>query len=527
MDKLKRKQYMFGVLKTLAYFVGFPLVIVAVLIASNQFMHYDLFARSWYVAILFVAIPWLIVGILQILLGCFVKSQNIKTIVVAIIVVAVMVGSGLVIDVYGTNRIKKAQETYSEQKYLDAGVVINDYKYQVNWYITRTTEDSLLDEFKARVDLFTAIYHLKQNGELYGDELNTDGSQAKKNSTEKGLGLTNVYTSPNGLLADGWTFSVQNAIDIMIAYHEVNNKAAKLGLDMEEEYQRLIALVEESPEYQAYMETDEYQAAYGENGTAYDHMITEDRVNEMLPVVAKFLSKAIFDIANIIPGNEVGDLGILYGMINDYLPIDEMSKLQTLDELIEYVNKQLPKIAGLLDGFVGAESNPLNGLTLDKAFVLDLLKEYSYYYSPTARPVFDFIAEATDGNELLICDYYNDEGEVVLSAKEVQRFAYARYYAKVHGANVGSVLIGENIGNVTMNFSGYPAESCAFTLAELYQMDADLSYIPSLYPDLAARRILFMFAGIVVLSVILFYQFGKKQDDIIEEIIITKGGSRS
>lgn len=519
MDKLKRKQYMFGVLKTLAYFVGFPLVMVAVLIGSNQFMHYDLFDRSWFVAILIVAIPWLLASILQILLGCFVKSQSIKTIVVTLVVVVVMVGSGLVIDVYGTNAIKKAQETYSEQKYLDAGVVVNDYKYQVNWYVTRTDEDSLLDEFKSRIDLFTAIYHLRQNGELYGDELNTDGTSVKKNSTEKGLGLTNVYTSPNGLLADGWTFSVQNAVDILIAYHEVSNKAAELGLDMEEEYKRLIALVEESPEYQAYMETAEYQEAYGENGTAFDHMITEDKVNEMMPVVARYLSMAISDVANIMGS-------ISFGLINEYLPIDEMSKLQTLDELIEYVNKQLPKIASLLDGFIGEENNPLNGLTLDKAFVLDLLKEYSYYYSPTVRPVFDFMKEATDGSELLICDYFDDEGNVVLSAEEVQRFAYARYYARVHGANVGSVLIGENIGNVTMNFSGYPAESCAFTLEEIYQIDADLSYIPSLYPAFAARRMLFMFAGIVALSIILFYQFGKKQDDITEEIIITKGGTR-
>lgn len=522
MDKLKRKQYMFGVLKTLAYFVGFPLMMVAVLIGSNQFMHYDLFDKSWFLALLIVAIPWVLAGILQIVFGCFVKSQSVKTVVVTVVVVIVMVGSGLIIDLYGTNAIKDAQKNYSDQKYVDAGVEIKDYKDQINWYVTRSDEDSLLEEFKSRVDLFTTIYHLEQNGKIYSDELNADGSPVKKNSTEKGLGLTNVYTSPNGLLADGWTFSVQNAVDILITYHEINNKAKVLDIDLEEQYKTIISNVEKSPEYQAYMLTDEYQKAYGENGTAYKCMITEDRVNVMMPVVAKYLSMAIRELSNISGG-------ILSGTVNNILSVEEMSKLQNLDELIAYVNNAIPEVANLLDGFAG-ENNPLKVdggyFTISKDFVLDLLKEYSYYYSPTVRPVFDFIAEATDGEGILLYDYYDGKGNLVLSASEIQKFAYARYYAKTHGANVGSVLLGDTIGNVTMNFSGYPAEPCAFTLETLYQLDADLSYIPNLYPVFVARRFLYMFAGIVALSIILFYQFGKRENDIIDEIIISKGGAK-
>ncbi len=526
MDKLKRKQSMFSVLKTVAYFVGFPLMMVVVLIGSSQFMHYGLFENTWYVGLLIVAIPWFLASVMQIVFGCFVKSQNLKTIAVVLVVCVVMIGSALVIDFYGKNTIADAQKKYSEDKYVSQGVVVDDYNKQVNWYVTLSGDHkSLLDKFKSRLELFTSVYHIEHLGHCWSDSENIDGSPVTANSTEKGLGLTNCYTSPNGLLADGWIFSAQNAVDILITYNELDEKAKSNGIDLEADYKAIIEKVKASPEYIAYQSSEEYQKAYGENGTAYSHMITEDRLDEMMPVVSVYLSRAIYDIANIA-GN------ISYGLINDYIPIDKMAQIKTLDELVTYVNAAIPNIAGLLDGFVGADANPLRPagptsvLTLEKQFVLDLLDEMTYYYSPTVRPVFDFIKEATNAGGELACEYKDVGGNVILTSEEVQRFAYARYYAKVHGANVGSILIGDNLGAVTMDSQGYPAESFAFTLAELYQMDADLSYIPELYPILVARRYLYVFTGIIALSIILFYQFVKKQDDIINERIITKGGSK-
>lgn len=523
MDKLKRKQSMFSVLKTVAYFVGFPLLMFVVLIGSNQFMHYDLFKHTWFLGLIIIAIPWFLAAVMQIAFGCFVKSQNIKTIAVTVVVAVVMIGSTLAIDAHGQATIKEIQSNYSADKYVSAGVEVKDYNYQVNWYVTYSDKDSLLDSFKERFDEFNAVYHLEHLGFCWSDNENTDGSLVTNNATEKGLGLTGVSISPNGLLADGWVFSSQNAVDILIAYHEAVNKATALGIDLESDYDAIIAKVESSPEYAEYKTTKEYTDAYGENGTAYKHMITEDRINEMMPTVARYLYLAIYDIANVM-GN------ISYGLISSYLPIDEMKNISTLDELVAYVNNAIPSIADLLDGFVGAESNPLKPdgtyLTLDKQFVLDLVKDMTYYYSPTVRPVFDFISVATDGAEELVCEYKDSDGNVVMTAEEVQKFAYARYYAKVHGANVGSVLIGDNLGEVTMDNTGYPSVPFAFTLAELYQLDADLSYIADLYPLLIARRYLLVFTGICLLSIILFYQFAKREDDMINERIISKGGAK-
>lgn len=523
MDKLKRKQSMFSVLKTVAYFVGFPLLMVVVLIASNQFMHYDLFNDTWFLGLVIVALPWFLACVMQIVFGCFVKSQNVKTIAVAVVVAVVMIGSALIIDAHGQNTINEIQKRYSEDKYVSAGVEVKDYNYQVNWYVTYSDKDSLLDTFKKRFDEFNTVYHLEHLGFCWSDNENTDGSPVTNNATEKGLGLENVSISPNGLLADGWVFSSQNAIDILIAYHEAVNKAAASGIDLEAEYKNIITKVENSPEYAEYKTTKEYTDAYGENGSAYKHMITEDRINEMMPTVAKYLSLAIYDVANVM-----GDIS--YGLVNSLISVEEMANLSTLDELVDYVNAAIPKIADLLDGFVEEGSNPLKVdggyLTLDKQFVLDLLNDMTYYYSPTVRPVFDFISVATDGSDELVCEYKDSDGNVIMTAAEIQKFAYARHYAKVHGANVGSVLIGDNIGGVTMDNQGYPADRFAFTLAELYQLDADLSYIADLYPLLIARRYLFVFAGICMLSIILFYHFAKREDDMINERMISKGGAK-
>ena len=540
MDKLKKKQTMFSVLRAIAYFAGFPLMLLIVLLGSTQFRHSAPFLDTWYMGILICAIPWFLTAVLQILFGYFVKNQNIKTIVVVAVTVAVMVGSAGIIDIYGNSVVKKAQETYSTGKYADAAVEVKGYNNQVNWYITMTKEGSLTDKFMSQYNRFVTVYNINMPGGKGSSRSskNTDGSPVK-HDTEKGLGLEGATISPNGLLSDGWVFSVDNAITILTTYNELLNKAAAAGIDLEAEYDNVIATVEAGDEYTAYKDTAEYKAAYGEDGSAYHHMLNEERLNEMLPVIAKYLGLIIKDVANL--GAEATE-----AFFNGILDVNGIANIRTVDDLVAYANANIPSVAALVDTFVGDPAlNPLRDdstvsgyMELDKATVLDLAAEFTYYVSPQARPIFDFIAETTkdngSGERVLACNIEDGEGNVIITAAEMQRFAYARYYGKTHGANIGSILIPtksvdaegketySNIGQVTMNDSGYPA-SFGFTLPELYTLESYLSYAPQLYPLLAARRYLYVFAGICALCMMLFYQFLRREDEIRDEMIIQGG----
>ena len=219
MDKLKQKQTMFSVLRAIAYFASFPLLLLVVLLGSTQFRHAAPFYGTWYLGIIICAIPWFLTAVLQIVFGYIVKNQNLKTIVIVVVTAAVMVGSAGVIDIYGSSVIKKAQDEYSSGKYAETPVEIQDYYKQVNWYITLSNEDSYTKKFVEKYDDFVRVYNLGYGG--YGSsrsDKNTDGSAAKP-GTEKGLGLEGAYVSPNGLLSDGWIFSAQNAIDIISVYY--------------------------------------------------------------------------------------------------------------------------------------------------------------------------------------------------------------------------------------------------------------------------------------------------------------------
>lgn len=520
MEKLRRKQTMFSVLRTLAYFIGFPLLMLVVLLGSTHFMHQEIYEETWFLGLVICFIPWLLSAVLQVVFGRFVKNQSIKTLVVAVVIVVVMLGSAGVLDYHGNSVIKKAQENYSADKY--SAVEIKDYKYQAGWYVTGSDTDSLNTLFLKDLNHFSDVYFLSHNGYQYGEK-NADGSIAVE-GIEKGLGLRDCYVSPNGMLAEGWTFSVKQAVTILITYHETINKLKDdYNVDLLAQYDSLLSQVEASPEYVAYTATEEYLSAYGEGGSAYKHMITEDRIDLIMPIVVHYLGIVLDDVA--------GMLGGLSSAVTSLIKADELAKVQTLDDLID---NYIPQLAGTLDSFLAGADNPLldeeGNSILTKEVVMDLVKQFSYYYSPSCRPIFDFIAEAinAEGSTIQLEDV---AGEVVTNeqlkeiADDLQRFGYANYYGSVHGANCGSILIGENLGQVTMNDKGYPSEYFAYSLDELYQLEANLSYVPDLYPLLVARRYLYVFAGICALGIILFYHFLRREKDIIEEIRIHQGGA--
>ncbi|MBO4535316.1 MAG: hypothetical protein J5755_05210 [Clostridia bacterium] len=510
--KLNRKQKLFSVLKTIAYFAGYPLFLLFVVAGSVQFMHFEAFEKTWFIGIGIALIPWLLTAILQIVFARFCTSQNIKTIVVTVFVAVCMLGTGGILDLYGSKTVEKLDEQYAE-----SSVEIPTYKYLVGHYVS-TTKDypSTLDDYRKRLEYFCLIYNVDQEGEIKNSR-NTDG-------TPYTVGEDGIPYNPNGLVSECYIYSADFALTQLITYYELEAKMAALGKDIEAEYNTLLPQVEASQEYIQYQQTKEYQDAYGAGGSAYDHMLTVDRLDELIPVVAKYL-KFILE-----HNGTIGPLLELVGV--DLAPLDSITSTQ---DLIDYVqNDLLPLVSGMLDAETQATINNF----LDVDTINALLYDINYYYSPTVRPSFDFFGEAKASGEL-IGEYRDGEGNVVFSAEEMHQFALARFYAKIQGAFIGSVLIPNqdtgigamtnangNIGMVTMNDSGFPAEK-GISLEEMRQLKADNQYIPHLYPVLAARRFVYTFAGLVALMTILFYQFIRREEDTIKEMreLTQEGGA--
>lgn len=537
-QKLKRKQTFFGVLKTIAYFAGFPLFVLYVVAGSVQFMHFDIMAKTWYIGIGLALLPWLLVSILQIIFGRFATSQHIKTLVVGVFAVVCLLGSAGIIDVVGQSRIDAVTHTYVQEdgvtktnavptyKWVDGQLQTQDwvmtgtaeiptYNYLKGHYVTTTKHwPSELDGFRKDLEYFCLIYNVQQRLELKKETkvdgqkgtLNTDGSFAP---IDKATGLP---VNPNGLIAEGFIYTADFAVDVLITYYEARDLMAAHGLDIEAEYQKVLKQVKLSDEYTQYMQSAEYQEAYGEGGYAYNYMLNEDRLNQMIPVLAKYLS---FALKNNTYGTVLGSL----------IDLNALSNVTNVDELMTFVDGVLATVGGL-----GIQLPPDIAAMLNKETLLAMLEGATYYYAPTVRPAFDFIGEATDGDAKI--GEYSTVGEdgtqtVFFSAEQMHAFALARFYAKEQGALIGSVLVGNNdtalggllnadnhIGQITMDSTGYAPEY-AWTLDELYQLRAELDYVPDTFPLLAARRFMYTFSGLVALSIILFYQFSRREEDMI------------
>ncbi|NCA92152.1 hypothetical protein EOM82_02735 [bacterium] len=132
---------------------------------------------------------------------------------------------------------------------------------------------------------------------------------------------------------------------------------------------------------------------------------------------------------------------------------------------------------------------------------LPLTSNLFFYQSPTVKPIMEFIKD-----------------------EDMRVYAYAKYYATTHGANVGSVLIGSNIGAVTFSSSGYPSDTFAYDLTKLYQLKAYNSYVPFYYPLFAARRYMYICGGVILIMMALYYHNARKKEEVFAQI--ARGGKK-
>ncbi len=158
----------------------------------------------------------------------------------------------------------------------------------------------------------------------------------------------------------------------------------------------------------------------------------------------------------------------------------------------------------------------LTGVTVEGVQkILDtVLGELSFYSHPLLKKCWqsDFVSDTdkalatTAGTTVDMSDY-----------------AWVKYTCEDFGitsgcalAAKGGLLTGKTIGN------GTPADA-AISLADCYQLQADIAYQPEMYPLLAARRYFSIWAGILAMSIFLSTYFHNKERLYAYEIALNGG----
>lgn len=490
MSKLRKKHNRYRCLKTISYLLGFPLLIVMVLVGSMCLFEGDAFTDTkWYGVIIFAAI-WVVMVILQIVISLITKSYNGRTLFLLIISMVILIGGSVFFDLYAEKKIDDLNEEYKQY-----GVSVPSYDYQAGWVNTWTSnKDGLANTFVDDVNQFCNIYNINYKSRNYGGK-NGDGSDITYDKE------ADAYYSANGLYADGYIFGFKQAVDVLIDYNqskydiehtwvEATDKAegyyTSNGKNAVEELEKALLALDNDPEWIAYKNSSVYQAAYGNNGNAYKFMLNAERLDTLIRALSRGLSKTdIFDtIGTFI------DIDKLLADNNINLTVSDLMSL-TLDKAIDLIND-----LGIFEESVTEE------------MLMELLAGFSYYQDPSVKPKFSFIKDDT-----------------------LRTFAYARYYAVEHGANVGSVLISEAekdgaIGHVTMDATGYPADKFAYSLTELYELKLRNEVANPYYALMLARRYALIGAGIVAITTILFYHYKRKENEMFELISNAGRGGR-
>lgn len=204
----------------------------------------------------------------------------------------------------------------------------------------------------------------------------------------------------------------------------------------------------------------------------------------------------------------VGGLLNISDMIGGLVPgLDLATLLPKIGITSEVLDSVVNEVLGKID---------LSGLTVeDVQGILDsILGELSYYQHPLLKKCWqsDFVSETdkaldtTAGTKVDMSDY-----------------AWIKYACEDFGitngcalAARGGLLTGKTIGN------GTSADE-AMSLTELYQLKADLSYKTEMYPLLAARRYMTMWAGVLALSIFFTAYFYNKERLYAYELVLNGG----
>lgn len=203
----------------------------------------------------------------------------------------------------------------------------------------------------------------------------------------------------------------------------------------------------------------------------------------------------------------VGDLLDLNDIIGGLVPgLDVAGILKAIAPDLD-LNAILTQVLGKID---------LTGVTVEGVQKLldTVLGELSFYSHPLLKKCWqsDFVSDTdkalatTAGTTVDMSDY-----------------AWVKYTCEDFGITSGCALVakgglltGKTIGNGT-------SADAAISLADCYQLQADIAYQPDMYPLLAARRYFSIWAGILAMSIFLSTYFHNKEKLYAYEIALNGG----
>lgn len=235
--------------------------------------------------------------------------------------------------------------------------------------------------------------------------------------------------------------------------------------------------------------------------TAYETKLESDNKNPntaALVDIIKSLQPALGLVGGLLDLND-----IIGGLVPG---LDVAGILKAIAPDLD-LNAILTQILGKID---------LTGVTVEGVQKLldTVLGELSFYSHPLLKKCWqsDFVSDTdkalatTAGTTVDMSDY-----------------AWVKYTCEDFGitsgcalAAKGGLLTGKTIGNGT-------SADAAISLADCYQLQADIAYQPDMYPLLAARRYFSIWAGILAMSIFLSTYFHNKEKLYAYEIALNGG----
>lgn len=487
MVKIRRKITMNRVFQVLFYALGFPLFVHLVMLSTSPIRANELSVYAW-IGVIGAAALWVVAILVQLLSRAICRKSYMSRAVLASIIIAVIT----LVPIVGMEFVVKAEYDEIADAYAEKGYTVQRYEDALTFY------DKYAEDTEVALTKFMETYNIEYESRNYGG--NTDGSEVIYNEED------DAYYSINGMYADGYRFGYKQARKVLLDYYTIQKKFADEGKDVDVELQKALLELETdtSSDWNKYQNgasaasfdmegfeyitaSTEYQDAYGEDGTATKYYITKDRLNAILSVLGSELA-ANEDISDLL--DALGTFGLDLGALG-INPEELFTSELSLEQLVGLVNGL--GLGGTLMKLIDPSSTATE-ITADD--VMDLLAQFSSYQSPTTYPQFYFLED-----------------------EDLKAYAYAEYYATVHGAKIGSTLVGNKVGLISLDSSGndpYTGDQIIsmFTSFDAYQ---ELSPIYSL---MALREIMIKMAGVIVFTLIASYFFAKKADDEFKKLAV-------
>ena len=498
MVKVRRKITILRVLQVVFYALGFPLFLHMVMLANRSTAD-SLVANNGYLAIIIAAALWVVVILAQLLFRAICRKNRMTRAVLVALIAAIITIAPIVYSDF----VVKGQYDELVEKYIELGLTEKDF---TNYEDQITNYASYADEMNANIEAYMELYNLEIEaieGKTYS-AINTDGTESELNEEDQ------AWYSPNGMFGDGYLFSFKQALAVQEAYYsnklafaaegrdidqELANAILALKSDMNSDWNKYKAGASESSfsmeGFEYVSSQDEYELAYGENGTATKYYVTEARLDTILSVLGGTLG-ANPDISGL--------LGLLGGVLPEGLDINALlSESLSVDQLLGVVNGL--GLGATLAGLLGNEG----ATELTKADLFNLLEGYSNYQSPTTYPVFYFIED-----------------------EALREYAYANYYANIHGGKVGAVLVGDYVGlknldNMTGTPNAYTGEQL---LNQKLYWEFQTELLNNFYPIFSVRAICLKMSAVIVFCIAAAYFFTAKIDEQYAQLKLKKGGNK-